>query len=130
MPQTFVVDQAATFAAVAYLQSGPRLQFGTQMQDSTSDGIPKWDVELVASFRDNFGKLSSEVIKIGVASPKDPGEGMGMYTPVQLVNFVVGVMDKTIKDRNTGETKVVGAQVWYRADALRPTAATPPPSRG
>lgn len=130
MPQTFVVDQAATFAAVAYLQSAPRMKFGTQMQENTKDGTPKWDVELVASFRDNFGKLSSEVIKINVASPKDPGEGLGMYTPVQLVNFVVGVMDKTIKDKDTGETKVVGAHVWYRADALRPISATPSPSRG
>ncbi|WP_143510907.1 hypothetical protein [Pseudonocardia sp. Ae717_Ps2] len=29
-------------------------------------------------------------------------------------------MDKTIKDKNTGEDKVVGAQVYYRADAIPP----------
>ncbi|OLM28007.1 hypothetical protein Ae717Ps2_6857c [Pseudonocardia sp. Ae717_Ps2] len=40
--------------------------------------------------------------------------------PCELVGFEVGVMDKTIKDKNTGEDKVVGAQVYYRADAIRP----------
>ncbi|OLM27732.1 hypothetical protein Ae717Ps2_7176 [Pseudonocardia sp. Ae717_Ps2] len=33
------------------------------------------------------------------------------------------MMDKTIKDKNTGEDKVVGAQVYYRADAIRPIGA-------
>lgn len=123
MPQTFIVDQAATFQAVAFLGSSPRMQFGTQMQDKTKDGLPKWDVEVIASFRDSFGKTSHETLKVGVASPKDPGEGLGMYTPIQLVNFTVGVMDKTVTDKVTGEQKVVGAQVWYRADGVRPTTA-------
>jgi hypothetical protein len=126
MPQTFIVDQAATFEAVAFLGANPRMQFGTQVQDSDKQGVPKWDVEVIASFKDNFGKTSHETLKVGVTSLKNPGEGLGMYTPVQLMGFTVGVMDKTITDKHTGEQKVVGAQVWYRCDGVRPLMQAPP----
>jgi hypothetical protein len=120
MPQTFIVDQAATFQAVAFLGATPKLQFGSQMQDTDKAGVPKWEVTVIATFADNFGKQNHETIKVGVTSPKNPGEGLNMYTPVALHHFTVGVMDKTITDKNTGEIKVVGAQVWYRCEGLRP----------
>ncbi|TDB64685.1 hypothetical protein, partial [Micromonospora sp. KC721] len=54
MPQTFIVDQAATFQAVAFLGAEPRIEFGTRdKQETTKDGLPRWDVQVVAGFRDN-----------------------------------------------------------------------------
>ncbi|WP_207921593.1 hypothetical protein, partial [Micromonospora sp. KC721] len=41
MPQTFIVDQAATFQAVAFLGAEPRIEFGTRdKQETTKDGSP------------------------------------------------------------------------------------------
>lgn len=126
MPQTFIVDQAATFQAVAFLGAEPRIVFGTRdQQEQTRDGVPRWDVQVVAGFRDNFGKVQNEVIKVGYASVKNPAESIGMYQPVQLVNFTVGVMEKTAKE---DKSKVIGFNVWYRCDEVRPT--TPPAPSG
>ncbi|MEV0217739.1 hypothetical protein [Micromonospora sp. NPDC050695] len=124
MLQTFIVDQAATFQAVAFLSAEPRLVFGSRdKQEMTKDGVPRWDVQVIAGFRDNFGKVNNEVVTIGYAGPKNPAESIGMYQPVQLVNFTVGVMEKTAKD---DKNKVIGFRVWYRCDEVRPTSAPAP----
>lgn len=120
MPQIFFIDQAATFSGVAFLQSAPRLAFGSDQQDRTRDGLGKWEVQLVAGFRDQFGNPSHEVIKVNVAAGSDPGAGMTQYTPVQLVNFVVGVVPPEVRKDNNGRDKVVGGTTWYRADEIRP----------
>ncbi len=125
MPATFKVDQAATFKGVAFNTSAPKMQFGTQQQETTNDGVAKWEVQVTGMFEGFGGKMETEILKVGVASVKDPGEGLMPFTPVELVGFEVGVMDKTTRDRNTGETKVVGAQVWYRAAEIRPINAAP-----
>ncbi len=123
MPQTFVIDQAATFTGVAYLSSAPRLIFGKDEQDRTADGLPKWEVQCVAGFRDMRGAASHEVIKVNVACPVDPGSDLAPYTPVQLVNFLVGVVPADVRrDERTGREKVTGGTVWYRADSIRSTA--------
>jgi hypothetical protein len=127
MPQTFIVDQAATFQAVAFLGAEPKIEFGSRdKQEITRDGLPKWDVQVVAGFRDNFGKVNNEVIKVGFAGPKNPSEFLGMYTPVHLVGFTVGVMPKTAKD---DKDKVIGFTVWYRCDDIRPLNQAPAPSK-
>ena len=55
-----------------------------------------------------------------------PAEGLAPATPVELIGFEIGVMDK--KDRNGN---VTGAQVWYRCQEVRSTASTSPrPRRG
>jgi hypothetical protein len=126
MPQTFIVDQAATFEAVAYLSCEPKIAFGTRdRQETTADGTPKWSVELVAGFR-QFGKVTSEVIKVSVTSVKNPGEGLSMYTPVHLVNFTVGVNapEERINEK-TGQKRIVGGTAWYRCDEIR-SAISPP----
>jgi hypothetical protein len=125
MFSNFKIDQAATFAGVAFLASEPKLKFGSQTdQECMKDGTPKWNVQVVAGFRDPFGKIQNEVLKIGVASQRNPGQGLPPYTPVQLVGFEVGVMEKTKRHPETGEEKVIGVQVWYRAQEIRSTAAT------
>jgi hypothetical protein len=124
----FRIDQAATFAGVAYLSSEPKLKFGSDTdQECLRDGTPKWTVQVIAGFRDSFGKTSNEVLKIGVASYKDPGEGLAVYTPVHLIGFEVGCMEKTKKDQN-GQERVIGTQIWFRAGEVRPVAATGPRS--
>lgn len=115
----FKIDQAATFAGVAFLAAEPKLKFGMTTQEVAKDGTPKWEVQVVAGFRDPFGKIQNEVLKIGVAAHKSPGEGIQPYMPVTLVNFEVGVMEKTKLNPETGEEKVIGLQVWYRAEAIR-----------
>ncbi|MFF0614138.1 hypothetical protein ACFYUD_36290 [Nocardia tengchongensis] len=124
MPQIFAIDQAATFTGVAFLQSTPKLGFQSDQQDTTADGRFKWEVQLVAGFRDNFGNATHEVIKVNVASVSDPGEGLNPYTPVHLINFVVGVVPAEMgTDRNGGQ-RIKGGSVWYRADEIRSTATT------
>ncbi|WP_181725771.1 hypothetical protein, partial [Nocardia gipuzkoensis] len=90
----------------------------------TPDGRLKWDVQLVAGFRDQFGSSQHEVIKVNVASNTDPGAGLNPYTPVQLINFVVGVVPPEVRKDNRGQEKLVGGTVWYRADEIRPIGAT------
>lgn len=121
MPQNFKVDQASTFANVILLSSAPKLKFGSDVdQECTKDGTPKWEVQVAAGFH-QFGKITNEVLKVGVASAKDPAEGATPYSPVELVGFEIGVMEKTGKDGS-----VIGAQIWYRAEQIRSTAATSP----
>jgi hypothetical protein len=118
VPATFVVDQAATFRAVVLLSCEPKLAFGSTEQDKDKDGTPKWELQLVGGFR-QFGRTLNEVIKVGVVSEKNPVEGIGPFSPVQLAGFEVGVMERT----KNGE--VVGVQVWYRAESVRPIGAIP-----
>jgi hypothetical protein len=129
MPQTFVIDQAATFAAVAFLSSTPRIEFGTRdKQETDRDGTPKWSVELVAAFR-QFDKITNEVVKVTITSPKDPGESLGMYTPVQMIGFQIGVTPPEERTDKDGRKKITGGTVWYRAQEIRPLTAAPAPSR-
>jgi hypothetical protein len=124
MITNFRIDQAATFAGVAFLSSEPKLRFGSDTdQEAMKDGRPKWTVQVIAGFKDQFGKVANEVLKIGVASHRDPGDGLAVYTPVHLIDFEVGCMEKTKKDQN-GQERVIGAQIWYRAGEVRPIAAT------
>jgi hypothetical protein len=128
MPQTFVIDQAATFAGVAFLQSAPRMVFGSRTeQDRTADGLGKWEIQCVAGFRDSFGGSSHEVIKVNVAASRDPGEGLNPYTPVHLIGFTVGVIPAEMGTDRNGAQKVKGGTTWYRADEVRPTSQ---PGRG
>lgn len=128
MPQTFKIDQAATFegAPVMLLSCEPKIAMGSQAQDKTKDGTPKWELQLVGAFK-QFGRTTNEIIKVGVAGVRNPAEGINPYTPVELVGFTVGVMEKTRRD-DKGESRVIGVQVWYRADEVRSLAATGPAS--
>lgn len=118
MPQIYAIDQTATFERVMWLSSESKTRFGSDVQETNKDGVPKWEVQLVASFR-QFGRSTNEIIKVGMTSPSQPGTDLGPAEPVQLVGFEIGVMDK--KNR---EGQVVGAQVWYRCQEVRSLAAT------
>ena len=121
MPATFVVDQAATFGAVVLLSCEPKLGFGSTEQDKDkATGQPKWEAQVVAGFRDQFGRTSNEVLKIGLLGDRNPCDAVPQFTPVRLRNFVVGVMEKRGRD---GE--IVGVQTWYRAEGIEPIGAVP-----
>jgi hypothetical protein len=117
MPQQFVVDQASTFSHVVLISCEPKTGFQSSEQDKTKDGTPKWELQLVAGFK-AFDRSANEVIKVGVASERNPAETIPQFTPVQLIGFVVGVMEKR---NQAGE--VVGVQTWYRAESIRPIGA-------
>jgi len=128
-PQVFTVEQAATFDFVMLMAVEPKMAFKSDEQEQTKDGTPKWEAHLSAAFK-SFGKTEFTMIKVGLVGESNPGDGIAPGTPVELVGFQIGVMDKVVKDKETGESKTVGAQVWYRADSIRSTAATGPASGG
>ncbi|MQA14712.1 MAG: hypothetical protein GEV09_11215 [Pseudonocardiaceae bacterium] len=118
MIQNFKIDQAATFASVRLLSVEAKAVFGdNDRQETTKDGVPKWEAQLVAGFR-QFGKTQNEIIKASMAAEHDPGEGIAPATPVELIDFEIGVMEKQ------RDGQVVGVQVWYRCQGIRPIAAT------
>lgn len=128
MPATFTVDQAATFAGIAFMSCEPKTEFGNpDVQEKTKDGTPKWEIQLAASFRDNFGKLQNEILKVGYAGHTNPCDGWAPFTPAQLVNLQVGVMEKTARD---DRSKILGVQVWYRVEDIRPLTAVPTQTTG
>lgn len=124
MIQNFAIDQAATFESLLFLSCEPKTAFGDAFrQETTKDGLPKWEAQLVARFR-QFGRATNEIIKVGLVAERAPAEDLAPATPVELVGFEIGVMDK--KDRNGN---VTGAQVWYRCQEVRALASTTPRQR-
>lgn len=124
VPQNFKIDQAATFESLLFLACEPKMAFGdSYRQETTKDGVPKWEHQLVARFR-VFGRATNEIIKVGEAAEHQPCADLPPATPVELIGFEIGVMDK--KDRNGN---VTGAQVWYRCQEVRSTASTAPRPR-
>jgi hypothetical protein len=116
----FKIDQTATFKGVAFLSCEPKTAFGERdRQETTKDGMPKWDAQVVAMTVDQFGKPQNAVLKVGIASHKNPGDGINPYTPIQFTDFEIGVMEKTKRNPETGEERVIGVQVWYRAQAIK-----------
>lgn len=118
-PNSFKIDQAATFQMVMVMDVAPKMRFGSETdQECLKDGTPKWTAQVTAGFR-TFGGPKFAVLSITIASHEDPRQGVQPGMPVELVGLEVGVMDKKIKDRDTGQEKVVGAQVYYRAEGIR-----------
>ncbi|MGW1306732.1 hypothetical protein ACWD5R_44960 [Streptomyces sp. NPDC002514] len=125
MPAIFHVDQARTFKMVMFLSSAPKTVFGNNaQQDTTKDGIPKWEVQVVATF-EQFGKIENEILKVGVASHADPGQSVGGPQPVELVGFRVGVSPAEKRTDKNGNERVVGGTAWYQADEIRALSAVP-----
>lgn len=123
MPQTYKIDQAATFDGVVLLSVEPKITFGGTEQDRNKDGLPKWEAQVVAGFK-AFGSTNNEVLKIGLASYTNPMDALTAYTPVQLVDFEVGVMARERRNKDTGASEMTGVQVWYRCGEIRAVGAT------
>ncbi|MFF8329450.1 hypothetical protein [Rhodococcus qingshengii] len=125
MPAIFHVDQARTFSMVMFLSCSAKMQFGTQTQDKTKDGLPKWEVQVVASFT-QFGRTENEILKVGVVSYEDPAQALNnMPQPVELVGFRVGVTPAEKRTDRNGNEKIMGGTAWYQADEIRALSAVP-----
>jgi hypothetical protein len=124
MISNFKIDQAATFAGLVFLSCEPKLGFRSTSQETTKDGTPKWEVQILGAFRDGFGKTNNEVVKVGIAAHHNPAEGIPAFSPVQLVDFEVGVMERTKRDQ-AGQEQVIGVSVWFRASKIRSNAEVP-----
>ena len=123
------IDQAQTFAAVIFMGSEPKTRFeGTgQMkddgkekmrvagQDTNSEGIPKWSVQVSLAPRHIPGaKMQDkpEMVNISFTTEKDPGDGVHPGLPVELVNLAFHYD----KQRN---------MAYYSASEVRPISAAP-----
>jgi hypothetical protein len=121
----FKIDQAATFHGVMFLSCDPKTAFKSDRQEMTKgdNPTPKWEIQVVAMTRDAFGRPQNAVLKVGIASHKNPGDGLLPATPIAFTNFEIGVMEKRATNPETKEDRVIGVQVWYRADAVKALAA-------
>jgi hypothetical protein len=124
MISNFKVDQAATFAGLVFLSCEPKREMRSSVQSTTKDGTPKWEVQVLGAFHDNFGGTKNEVVKVGIAAHHNPAEDIAPFTPVQLVDFEVGVMEKTKRGQD-GSERVIGVTVWFRASKMRSIAEVP-----
>jgi hypothetical protein len=111
------IDQTGTFAGMVFLSCEPKREFNSEVQATTKDGLGKWTVEVLAAVRTPFGGTTNEVMKVGMASKSNPAEGLAAFSPIQLGDLEVGVMEKTRKD-SQGNDKIVGVTVWFRASEI------------
>lgn len=120
----FKIDVPNTFAHLMIMQGGPKIAYGdATRQETTKDGVPKWELEIVAGVK-QFDKVTSKVIKVGVVSSDDPTYNLAVPGFVVLDDLEIGVMERTDRDG-----KVIGFQVWYRASAVRALESTTGPAR-
>lgn len=118
MIQNFKIDQTRTFSSVLLLGVEAKTAFGeSDRQELTREGLPKWTAQLAAEFR-AFGRPQRELINVGLIAERNPGDGLMPGTPVELLDFEIGVMEKKNRDG-----QVIGVQVWYRAGSLRAISA-------
>jgi hypothetical protein len=81
--QNFTVDQAKTFSSLLLLAVEPKTAFGDQYrQEVTKEGTPKWTAQIAAEFT-AFGRSQRELINVGLASEKNPGENLAPGTQVR-----------------------------------------------
>lgn len=118
MRANFKIDQARTFKALVFLSCQPKKAFGSDQQEMTKDGQGKWTVEVLGAAFDGFGGTTSEVMKVSMAGRTNPAEGITNFTPIELGDFEVGVMEKTKKTGDGGE-RVIGVTVWFRASEIK-----------
>ena len=122
MITNFFVDQVKSFPnGLMFLACEPKADRATGEQARTKDGHFKWEVHVMTGQRNQFGQLNFDPIKIGITSETstiNPCDDVPPMSPVELVNFELGVMERT----KNGE--IVGVQVWYRCSQVRSTAAT------
>jgi hypothetical protein len=123
MLSNFKIDQAATFAGLVFLSCEPKKAFGSDTQETTKDGLAKWEVQVLGAFKSNFGTTNNEVVKVGIASKDNPANSIPPFSPISLLDFEVGVMEKTKRDRE-GAEKVIGVTVWFRASGIRSASGT------
>jgi hypothetical protein len=115
MPGMITVDQQATFSTPPLVMSvGPRLKFGTDVQDVTRNGEKKWSVQVAVSYFPEYGmRAQAEVIEVGLVG-EAPSVQPGM--PVQFDRLRCGVS----APEKTDEGRVRGGRLYWSADGVHP----------
>ncbi|MFI9825245.1 hypothetical protein ACIHFC_33105 [Streptomyces sp. NPDC052013] len=119
MPVTLYVDTSRTFQQFIFLRAEPKMMFGSSHeQDVTKGGIPKWEVQVVAT-HEQFGRPENEIIKVSIISHRNPGDAIDSPQPVELVGLRVRMnpVERRV-DKNGGE-RIVGGTITYQADEVR-----------
>lgn len=110
------VDQARTFRNLVFLNSQPKMAYGSDNQDITRSGIPKWEVQVVASF-EVLGKLESEILKVSIISEIDPGTAIEAPASVELIGFRVRI--NSPRPAEVPREKLQVSPPTFQADAIR-----------
>lgn len=117
MPGTVHVDQQATFNTAPLVMSvGPKLKFGTSLQDATRDGEPKWVIQAAVIYTPEYGRSVAEVIEVGMTGA-NPADSIQPGMPVQFDRLRCGV---TAPEVNGESGRVRGGRLFWQADAVRP----------
>ncbi len=121
MPGTIVIDQQATFNAPPIVMSaGPKLKYGTDVQDVNRGGERKWIIQCAVSYFPDFGRSVAEVIEIGLTG-EDPSAAIQPGMPVMFDRLRAGV---TAPEVNSESGRVRGGRLYWQADGVRPFAGT------
>lgn len=126
MTMTYKIDVPGTFPASPplFIQCAPKMAFGTQTQEiDKASGKGKWEAHFLGMTPGFGGALTPEIFKVGFIDSTNPAAGIEPNTPVMLQGLEIGVMAKTVRDKNTGEEKQVGVHVWHRAESMHPVEA-------
>ena len=116
MPGMITVDQQQTFASPPLVMSvGPKLKFGTDVQDVTRNGEKKYVVQVAVSYFADYGRAQAEVIEIGLVGT-DPATTIQPGMPVQFDRLRCGVS----APEKTDEGRVRGGRLYWSADGVRP----------
>lgn len=115
MAGMITVDQQSTFATPPLVMSvGPRLKFGTDVQDVTRDGEKKWSCQVAVTYFADYGmRAQAEVIEVGLIGEVptvQPGQ------PVQFDRLRCGVS----APEKTDQGRVRGGRLYWSADGVRP----------
>lgn len=111
------VDQAATFKQAVLVQVDPKLAYQSDQQEKTRDGVPQWVAQVMVKV-ENFGRETNEVIKVSIASHKNPAEDIPPFSPLRMHGLAANVYDASRKNRDTNQREVTGAGVSFRCDRL------------
>jgi hypothetical protein len=124
MQTQFKIDQAKSFEGMVFVSCEPKRKFRSDEQEFTKDGqLGKWEIQVLAAIRNGFGQLTNEVLKVGIASRQNPAEGVAPFTPVELADLEVGVIEKT-KKLDDGTERIIGVNVWFRCSEILNVAET------
>src|ERR1017187_2500760 len=126
MPGTFVCDTGATFATMLLMSSGPKTEFGSAVQAISKTGEKKWFAQVAATWQAEYGmRPVSEVIEITLTGgDANPAASIQPGSPVEFVNFRIGVSSPEMRDNGRGP-RVSGGRAWYSASAVRASGRVP-----
>lgn len=127
MPGTFAVDYTATFTSAMLVSAMPKEQFGANgRQETNSQGVPKWTVEVAATFTPTITGMKplTELISVTITDHAQPALGLNPGTPIAFDGFRVGLNPAELRNE-----KLRGGRLYYSATGIRSLIAAQPNRR-